>query len=445
MSADGQPNPFVARLVRDLGAFSPELIDAGANPAAAAAPNDPPDALHGVFRQARQLAALVTVVLREAESDPRDGHWEESRTRVPLRASPSRSPGDWRKENERIVPFYWRRVEVLLGPSQASLRWVLSLLERADARLEAAQQHCEKRKGDLRDELPVLRSHEPLMRDILGRRGERLRTARGDLASAREEIFRAFGAALFPSPRVPVPFPSSPAWRALMLLAQELSDPLAALQSGIKAMLANRGGIADVPWLYQRWCGLQLLTSFARSGASVQGDAVSALYAGGAVELVLEDARIALYIEPRVTRDGAHPSGYYACRGSEASPDFLIVTPGPEGTDAFCLDATLSSSDEILRSKFRYLDLLASQRTVKVAGTPTHKPPLWAWAMAPLVRDQCELRDPDGSRGLIPMNPLRWSPAPLDAWVADVVRHARVWTRGHAARGAPAARPLAGN
>lgn len=421
-------NPFVACLVRDLAAFSPELLDTGATQGGAeGAWAGEADGFHGVYRSARKLAALVPALLLEAEADPRESRWEEHRSRIPVRARISGFPADWTAGPRGPVPVYWRSIQAVERPDEGPLRWVLFLIETIDERLSAARIRNAKQLEDARAGAGPAGALDALAIAALERREERLRASQAELSGARSELFRRAGGPLFPSEVVPQPFPGSPSWRALLRMAREILDPIAGLRAGIGEVLSQRVGMADVPWLYQRWCGLQLLGSLARAGAAIRGDTVAALYAGGRLEVLHRGVRTLLFVEPRLTRNGTHASGYYACRGPEASPDFLIVTPGPDGTDAFCLDATLSTTDEILRGKFRYLDLLASLRMVRIAGTPTRKPPLWAWAMAPLVREKCELSSPDGSRGIVPMNPLRWSSQPLDDWAADVLRHAGVW------------------
>jgi hypothetical protein len=105
------------------------------------------------------------------------------------------------------------------------------------------------------------------------------------------------------------------------------------------------------------------------------------------------------------------------------------VTPGPHGTDAFALDATKTADDTVLRGKFKYLDVIASQLSVRIAGVSTHLPPLRSWAAAPVAREQCDLRAPNGSVGVVPLHPLRSSRQALHEWVGDVAAHARQWSR----------------
>ena len=93
--------------------------------------------------------------------------------------------------------------------------------------------------------------------------------------------------------------------------------------------------------------------------------------------------------------------------------------------DAFVLDATLATSDEVLKSKSKYRDGIVGIDTLSIAGCPVARRPLRSWAIAPLDRTLCNLRDPEGRTGDVPLHPSRRNFQALDSWVADVSLHAQ--------------------
>jgi hypothetical protein len=420
---------LVERMLADLRAFSPELVDPGALPAATLpARLTGAGIMAGALRRCREFAGLVPNLVREAHADERDAAWEEHATRLPVHARLSRRAADWTRDAGRLVPARWSVLAADERPDPRALAWLAGILDALEGEVHTARTRAEA----LRDEAALPGEHDEaeqeLQRVALGEQCQRLDAALAELGGARAELHRAAGTRIVPSARLPQPYPSGPAWTALARSLREGTSPLERLRGALTELLRGEVVAADVPWLYQRWCGLQLLLALARAGARVRsGNVLEALYASGRIDFTLNPGWLSLFVEPLLKRGESHASGYFACRGSEASPDFLIVVPGPQGTDAFVLDATLSTNEAALRAKFRYLTLLASVSPVTIAGTATQKPPARAWALAPLVRAECDLKSADGSTGIVPMSPLRWMPAGLEAWLQDVVQHARAW------------------
>jgi hypothetical protein len=258
--------------------------------------------------------------------------------------------------------------------------------------------------------------------------GASLRRVTHALERARSLVLREIGPRARPRVRPPRPFPSGPAWGALrrLLLAWEGPAALGAL----RGVLCEPVPAADVPFLYQRWCGVKLYQALVDAGLALErGDPVGALLLGGSVALAQGAARLELWVEPRLACSDEHPSGY-RCAGrdeGEVTPDFLLVTNGPGGPDAFVLDATKTADEDVLRGKFEYLFKLESVATRFVAGVPTTQRPLRAWAMAPVGGGHCRLEASDGSRGVIPLHPAQYLDGGLRAWAQDVVDHARAW------------------
>lgn len=106
--------------------------------------------------------------------------------------------------------------------------------------------------------------------------------------------------------------------------------------------------------------------------------------------------------------------------------------------DAFVLDATLATSDEVLSLKSKYRLGIVGIDTLLVAGVPVARRPLRSWAIAPLDSTLCRLNDPEGRTGGVPLHPGRRDLRALDSWVADVSLHAqRQAIRGYTSPMAP--------
>jgi hypothetical protein len=105
----------------------------------------------------------------------------------------------------------------------------------------------------------------------------------------------------------------------------------------------------------------------------------------------------------------------------------MIVTPGPNGVDAFILDPTTTANVEVRYSKGKYLNTVEAIGMGNVAGIPAVRNPLRAWSAAPLHLPHCELDDSLGRTGTIPMHPLDWTTEPLTNWVSDIDNYALAW------------------
>jgi len=184
---------------------------------------------------------------------------------------------------------------------------------------------------------------------------------------------------------------------------------------------------ADVGYLYQRWCGLQLLLSFERQGWQVLDDPVGALFLGGTIQLRSGGTRAQLWVESRIGSKREHASGVTVRGAMEQSPDFMLLVPGPGGADLFVLDPTLSRNPEVYETKSKYLQTLLIRHVV--AGRSCFRGPVRSWAAIPEIRDSCRLLGAlDGTTGFVPLHPLAQTHSGLDAWVSDVSRHALAWT-----------------
>lgn len=427
---------FVDRILADLRAFSPELLEAGATSAVRITSSvRGGGSISALLRAAADVAKLMPRLMQEARSTESELRADERLTRVPVGAMLSRNAAHYVSVDSGLLPQYWIRREPVVAPDLSAVRWIAHILVRLEAQVAHALSRIEKYReemGGAGADSTVSAAHES---EALGSMRGRLERAQYDVNRSRAILVQAAGARVVPSPSAPSPFPQSPAWLSLKRQARAILDPSMALRAGLKTLMAGEVETADVPYLYQRWCGVQLLEAFASLGWRVRGDPLGPLYLGGQIELHRDGARISLWVEAIITQSQANRTGYFCTRGLEARPDFLIVVPGPNGTDAFVLDATKTANDAVLRGKSKYLDVIASQALVLVAGVPVHRSPLRSWAAAPINRDRCDIHSPDGRSGVVPLHPLRESSRGLRDWVADIDAHAMAWSMRSASDG----------
>jgi hypothetical protein len=166
----------------------------------------------------------------------------------------------------------------------------------------------------------------------------------------------------------------------------------------------------------------------------MRGDPVGAIFLGGLITFQLEGHTLDLWLEPRLERRAVHACGFRCIHGEDITPDFLFITPGPGGPEAFILDATLVTAPEGLVAKGRYLDLIELNNFVRVGGCPVRRRPRLAWAAAPLMASHGKVLRQDGAIGAIPMNPADWNDQPLREWLSDIARHAFAWSLVEKAR-----------
>jgi len=416
-------------MIADLRSFSGQLLEPGVSERRKAGRTRAECGTESVLLGAVEaMTGLVPRLLDELEDveDPRNTVQRRSWTAT--RAKLSRSPADWTRLSGGLVPTCWMRTDPVPEPDLRALSWLLHLIEVLASELEPALQRTERyieearasRRGESKWAFADLSDLEILER--------RLQTARVALHRSRNGVVRRSSGKVRSSMRAPSPYPRGRSWWRLRDLAANIEDKSRTLADRIADLLEVAPEVADEPLLYQRWCGMRLVEGLMALGWSVEGDYVGALYLAGHVSFRKDAARVELWVENRLTRE-AHPSGFLCVAGVDATPDFLLVTPGAGGLDAFVLDATKSTDDEVLLDKRKYLDKLQGVAPAMIAGVVSGpRRPLRSWACAPFDLGHCRLTTQNGAVGVVPMHPLEWNPAPLRAWLSDVERHARAWS-----------------
>ncbi|MBK9386464.1 MAG: hypothetical protein IPN34_16755 [Planctomycetes bacterium] len=419
---------FLERIVEDLRSFAPELLEPGIDEARRASLNPGmPASLSSIVRAVESFRALLPRLVEECSALETSPNAELVSTLLPRRASPSRRPSDYGRRGQRVVPLRFETLAPRAEPDHRALRYLLHWTAALEQRLAPVRRRTEKQIETARlaraGGSVFAREDEEQLQGIVAH----LDAAGAVLQRARATLREAAGVVLRPSEAAPRPFPRSPAWRSFDRITRLGSPGLRVVAEEIRAAMASGARSANLPYLYQRWCGVHLVRALEHRGLRPAGDVVGALFLGGRVEFRDERTCVDLWVEPRLGAGRDHPMRFRSSVGDEATPDYVLVVAGPQGPDAFVLDATKTADPETLQAKFKYLSRIESARTRLVAGVPVTYGPLRSWAAAPIGGTVCRLESRDGTRGIIPMHPAYWSEAPIRAWVGDVVAYARAW------------------
>jgi len=421
-------NAFLQKLIEDLKIFSNELLSSGLHATQQISTSMSTVASTTALLKAIDfLSALIPKLMGELQMTDATRKVMVYYTTSPKQATFSRRASDYQLDSaKRLLPAHWLGVLPVAELDTRPLRWLLYLLEVQQAALAKVHTRTNKYIEDSLLSQQGESAYAENDRSTLLSMRSRLDEAKSKLASAKALLLRNVQQPIVPSSNIPHPYPRSPSWMKLRRFAQQLLHPNDYLPSFIHNLLHGTVEIADTPYLYQRWCGVKLLQAFETLGWVWHRDPTGALFLGGEVCLYKSEIQISLWIEPRFSKRKVHPSGF-SCQTVETHPDYLMVTPGPNGVDAFILDPTTTANPEVRSSKSRYLDTIEAIGMGAVAGIPVVRNPLRAWSASPLHLPHCELDDSEGRTGTIPMHPLDWSPQPLQDWVMDIDNYALAW------------------
>ncbi len=423
---------FAEAIAADLRSVSHELLERGLatrQVAQASGSAGGGSTSRALLLAVHRIAVLMPTLLDEAQTIEGLALDEVRTTLSPLRSVPSQRPSDYLMDEStgHLVPLRWLQPTHREEPVLPPLRWLMYVVETLQYLVE---QHLRRLTKQVQD-AEAVRSGDSTyaladavrLRELLApiQRAARL------IALARQQIQGHAGRLISPSERLPDPFPMSSAWRSLRRDLTSLMNPHAALPELVRSLLTFPVDVAELPFLYQRWCGLQLLRAFARQGWDPAGDTVGPLFLGGKIELRNAGRQIELWVEPRLDRAKATTVGFGPLDTLDVTPDYLIVTRTRGGRDLFVLDPTLMTNLTESR-KDRYLVNIQGVDALLVAGVPVARRPERAWACVPLRTGVCHLGDPAGKSGAIPMHPVHWRSEPLDAWLADVLRFDAAWS-----------------
>lgn len=425
-------NPFIQKLVEDIKAFSSELLLPGLHDTQQISTDMGTVAsTTALLKSIDFLTGLIPQLVTDLQTTDATRKVMVHYTPYPKRATFSRRSCDYQQDiTKRLLPAHWVSILPVAELDTRPLRWVVHLLDLQQIALEKVHKRTIKYIDDSLLTQKGSSSYAQNDRATLLSMRIRLDETEAKLEHARATLIRTVQKKLVPSSNLPYPYPRSSAWIRLRRFAQQLIQPKEYLPSFLHNLLHGVVEIADTPYLYQRWCGIKLLSTFESLGWICHDNPTGALFLGGEVQLYQADVELSIWIEPRLSRHKTHPSGFICKEVTETHPDYLIVTPGPSGIDAFILDPTTTADAEIRQGKSKYLLTIESIVMANVAGNPVVRNPLRAWSAAPLHTPHCELEDSEGRTGTIPMHPLDWSQQPLINWTRDIHDYALAWGTG---------------
>jgi hypothetical protein len=418
-----RPLAWLDRMLRDLREFSGELLEAGLTTPATILAGAAPTSLSSLLARIDAFSREVESALSDAKQRPHDAD-RMTQTRSARGASPSRSPADYVISNGRPLPKVWFRLETQDALPMDMARWLAGIAARLGDNLTVESARLSKQI----DEATFARDGESsyALEDaaLLDRMRSPLSRAARQLRNTVSLICTQAGAEATPVMRRPRSLPLGQPWQRLRRIAETLDRPTDAIGEWLRSR-AHSPSSADIPFLYQRWCGVQILHAANRLGWTTASDPIGPLFLGGAIALRLGEDLVELWVEPRLAETQAARIGWRSPERQELTPDFLFVT-GPAGNrDAFVLDATMTTYSVFLAKKSRYRTKLMGVDPRHIAGVQLPRRPLRAWAAAPVKGETCQVTDSDGFVGVIPIHGAAQSFPALDAWLGDVFRHAR--------------------
>ena len=338
-------------------------------------------------------------------------------TPTPKRAHAPREPWKYVISKGRCIPRSWQTYDLSQEFDPRATAWWLSVLKRWlsdwSARKSPLEQQLQEtrqlRAGSSRYAQADLAHLDGLLERMLHLEDSMLRLTR-DLQSQF---------AVVASSRPPDPCPPGPAWSHFRRLASLQSNP----DPGLSSLLSALGTLGDsslpLGYLYQRWCGFQLVQALKSSGWAPLEDPSLKLLVGGHLALRKGETQISLLVEARFTQ--LDPTFGLQARTFESTPDYVLLHTSSPRPTAFVLDPTLHTGADERRRKGKYLQDIHFTKPQGRFGQMSLHGPQCSWAAAPLTDGVCRIEDPTsgGRRGTVPMNPLDFKQAPLMAWVAE--------------------------
>jgi hypothetical protein len=412
-------------MVADLRDFSADLLEPGLTSSVRGSSSDQlGSSLRATMRAVDSLCARLPSLLTELELHERATTTMEY-TRIPWSAKPSATPGDYANRNGRMLPLRWLRSNVEGAVNIEPLRWVVAVVARMTNQLNVHSSRLGKQVEAARFARSGYSDYAILDNRALDLMLAEVETRKRALQQVLASINRCAGVRVSSAENLPNPYPRTAAWQIFRREANRYLHPEQFLGGWIVDLLRAPIPVADLPYLYQRWCGLQILSACERLGWTVHGDAVGVLYLGGVLAISNGARSLRLWIEPRLNASKAAEIGWQSeSRTGELTPDFLFVCGEIGRRDAFVLDATLSTDDIVLEKKGAYLSRMIGHDFHVVAGVPVARRAVRSWAMAPIRSRACRLSDPYGHTGVIPLNAQRDDFAALEAWLQDIFNHA---------------------
>jgi hypothetical protein len=183
----------------------------------------------------------------------------------------------------------------------------------------------------------------------------------------------------------------------------------------------------DLPMLYQRWVGFELVRTLRKQGWTIATDPLGPLWLGGSIRAIRAGTELRLDVEQRYVSRSTGNGGIDCVMGESLTPDFTLRFASPWGQAAWILDATLSQDPALaVEKQQKYHAGLRMSQPWLVAGVPTFVRPSRSWVAAPLLGRPPHLSDTDGTTGTVSVDPSSLEQKGLEAWLNDL----HWWVRG---------------
>ena len=417
---------FHQAIIEDLQRFSAQLLDSIGHTKNQPLPSQiaqPISTISGALSAAEFLATSTPKLLRELRSHTLSYTQAVVRSPSPKGARIPREPWAYAKHGQTLAPTFWLAPAQEARPNPQPLRWLNHIMQELRGQLQWFLKQGQKSYESLvEQEDDTYWGHQT--RQEYKAMLDNIKRGSHQLSRALLDIERFFGQTLNASPHRPEPYPQGNTWRLLRRFERHWSNPLLTLPSYINECVIKPPDIADLPFLYQRWCILSLFKCLQQMGCVLQDNTQPlawTIFLGGASELNHPVyGHIQIWVEPRITSN-THDSGLCTNEAQGQTPDIVINVQSQGSTESIILDPTLSQQTELLEQKGKYYRTLYRKENRKIAGVSVLKRPWRCWAIAPIKQSKCLLlADRDGKCGAIPMHPLVQQRSGLRDFMLDV-------------------------
>ena len=381
--------------------------------------------ISGAISAATFLISSTPRLIKEAKHDQHFDDKLEERSLLPIRAKAPRQPWAYKLHQDQWVPDFWMRPSNKSIVRETALQWLMNIIEECLKQLRWFYNKSNAQYEEIQNnESHIETQWSKQAKQAFSKTRQELKQAEQKLLHTRQQIQSAAKRKIRPKTLLPDPYPTGQTWRNLRRLERHWRDPSHSLPKYLEKLFHSQLELADLSFLYQRWCTIKLIERWQELGwqASKPDTLPWAVFLGGLIELTNDtNKHIQLWIEPRLTKLG-HDCGLYSDQKTQLTPDIVINIPINKSYESIILDPTLAIDNKSLERKGKYIKLLHRKELKYIAGVSVVKRPLRSWAMAPFTQESCRvLLDFDGKCGAIPMNPIDWKPHGLDAFLKDLI------------------------
>lgn len=332
------------------------------------------------------------------------------------------APLDWQSTAGRWLPTRWQVPAIELERDPVCRRWLIHAAGLAGDFFAARHERILEWVGDAKHARVVGSSEWAAQAEIeLDSLSEESSRTLAEARRVGSFIQSADGRRLTASSRPPAPFPREAIWHQLRRHVINLENPRALVPEMVASSLKLPIATCEIPLLYQRWVGIQIVQTLQRQGWTIANDPLGPLWLGGSILAIRDGAELRFDVEQRYVSRASSGADLECVLGETLTPDFTIRFEAPWGHAAWILDATLTQDPEFLFAKQqKYLAGLRMSRARLVAGVPTFARPSRSWVAAPLGGRIPQLTDTDGTTGTFSVDPSQAEHRGLEVWLQDL-------------------------